>query len=235
MGEPDEWLSFLALSAHMAVSHIKYNDPRYTVMADPIHTYTCTVCGATQNVYGTAPFCEVCQKYMTESGGVKMKDVTEIKNRDWIPDETFATPENKGRAGRWDEEMVKKALAGKVMARDTGPDLQILINLDREMFTFQQVLLRFGNQNILTSIEEIGAAFTPFDSTQMAVKVGENIVMKDRRKPARTSTTIANRITVTGATSKRAWKEMLATFSTPDGTHAVYSMPDICAVIANAF
>ena len=218
----------------MPVTHVPYNDPRHVVQADPVHSYTCTTCGAAQNVYGSAPFCETCQKYMTESGGVSINEATEIKNRDWTPteEELNATPENAGRMGRYDENLVRKALAGKVMARDSGPDMQILINLDREMFSYQQVLLRFGHVNVLTSIEEIGAAFTPFDSTPIATKVGERVVNLPRRKPQKASTSIGGQITVTGATSAKFWKDMWATFSLKDGTKAVYSMPDIAQVVA---
>lgn len=218
----------------MAITHLKHNDPRYVVQADPVHTYTCTGCAASQNVYGSAPFCEVCQKYMTESGGVTINQATEIKNQDWAPDKEEGTLENAGRMGRYDENLVPKALAGKVMARDAGPDMQVLINLDREMFSYQQVLLRFGNRNILTSIEEIGAAFTPFDSTPIATKIGERMTMLPRRKPQRASTTIAGVLTVTGATSSRYWKEMWATFSMADGTKAVFAMPDIAQIVAQA-
>lgn len=218
----------------MPITHVPHNDPRHVVQADPVHSYTCTGCSATQNLYGGAPFCDVCQKYMVESGGVSINQATEIKNRDWIPDDSEKTPENAGRMGRYDEGLVPKALSGRVASRNGGSDLQILINLDREMFSYKQVLLRMGNKNVLTSIEEIGAAFTPFDSTSIATKVGNTIKNLPRKKPQKAITHIGGEITVLGATSSRYWKDMWATFTMKDGTTSVYAMPDIAQVIAKA-
>ena len=217
----------------MPVTHVPYNDPRHVVQADPVHSYRCTHCGAQDNVYGGAPFCTVCQAYMVESGGVSINQATEIKNRDWTPD-LETTEDNKGRMGRYDDGLINKALSGRVMARDNGPDLQILVNLDRQMFSYMQVLLRFGTHNILTSIEEIGAAFTPFDATPIATTIGNKVVNLPRRKPQKATTIIAGELSVTGATSSKSWNSMWATFSMKDGTKAVYAMPDIAQVVANA-
>lgn len=209
-----------------------------------VKQFACLTCTNTGSNYsGGAPFCERCQRYMVSTGFIPESKVVEIKNRKLNLTKGAAPKSKRGRKGRAEDDLIKRAVVGTVYARSSGgQEMKLAVNMDDEMFVRGSVMLKWGELSFMTSIYEIGEAFTPFDSTPLTTLRDDGVDLitgKQRYTQIKIPKEINKKITrigpieVAGGANRKAFDDMFATF-TWGKQKAVFCMADICQVIAPA-
>lgn len=219
----------------MEITHRSSRDPLHQVDAPFLKTYKCVGCDQEAHTFDTStPFCEPCQKYMVLDRTVSSTKVREIKNRTV---KSIGTPDEeqtkKGRLGRYTDNLIKKELRAVVRPHHGSPVMLLEINMDRESFMKGLILLQWGDYSTVTSLQEIGKAFTPFDPTPYKVLQdkpdGTLAAVSLERTPHKGVSKIGE-ISVTGGKNKRFFDEGLVVFK--HGTkEATFGMTDIALVL----
>lgn len=216
--------------------HYDINDPRHVTRGETftLHNYMCVFCGATAALKEAgSPYCESCKAYsMKETGTIEDTKVAEIKSRKAPVSDPNGR--KKGKKGRFDDGLVRE-LKGVVHPRVGKIGLFISVNMDKSAFLRGQTYMKFGTTSFLTSIEEVGAAFTPFDPTPAHVTVEKNgnaeQVTFDRN--AVKGTTRLGTVEVHGGESPKRFKDGWVTFKYGK-QKSTFQMSDIASVLINA-
>ena len=150
-------------------THLSPSDPAYTHDARSIKRYACPACSKTWVSYAdAAPFCDDCRRYSLKNGAIPEREVLEIKN---TANGQTAEPIKKGRSARYEQGMVVRNLQGSVYARTGGPALHLLVNMDASAFTKGLVLVKWGELEFMSSINEINEVLRPLDPQPRASNV----------------------------------------------------------------
>ena len=227
----------------MIIEHKRQNEAGFVNDYASVKQYACLTCINTGASFrDAAPFCNTCQRYMVQSGFVKESSVVEIKNRKAKLDPNGSDKKKKGRKGRAEDNLIQRAVWGKVQARSGGPSMGIAVNMNDEMFMRGSVAIKWGEVSFMTNIYEIGAAFTPFDSSPTRAMKEDGIDMTTGKPhftpveipaPIKKQTMTLGPLTIQGGYSRKAFDDMFAIF-TWGSQRAVFCMSDICQVIKPA-
>lgn len=214
------------------LTHLNPSDPNYTASAASVKRFACRTCGKEFVSYrDAAPYCETCHAYTVPHGFIPEREVLAIKNTVKAPGSP-STRRKKSRGDRYEEQLVVRALRGTVYPRSGGPAMQVLVNMDAGAFTKGLVRIEWGTVRFTTSLNEIDAAFKPFDPTPRVIEVPGGRTVVEAPKPEAQSVTLGP-IRIDGGKSRAAFEAMVATFSA-QGQRASFALSDICAVLVKA-
>lgn len=210
--------------------HFDSSDPRHVTRGETytLRQWSCVTCQATATTYGDgSPWCGSCQAYsMRESGRIEDTKVAEIKSRK-APE---AERTRKGKMDRFQDNLVSEMKA-IVRPRSGANSLLISVNMDGSAFMRGQAFVKWGNVSFITSVEEIGGAFAPFDPTPSMVTVGGSEIRMER-KAVKGSTRIGP-VSVLGGQSRKRFDDGWVTFRHGSQT-ATFDMHDIAQVLKYA-
>ena len=209
-------------------THYTPTDAPYVHDADTLKIYKCTTCDATENTYQTSAYCLKCGHYMTLSSTVDANKVKEIKNRAYVPKEQT----KKGRKEKFMDGLAGPG-GGVVYPVKGSPVLRVQTNMDVEAHVRGTVLLTWG-EHVVTTVNELGAAFAPFDTTSVMAKKadGTDIEIVQTACPPRTSKRVG-RIEITGNESSYRAKKRQVTFRMGEQT-AVFDLGALSTAVATA-
>lgn len=227
----------------MILDHKKSGEVGHIHDYASVKQYACLSCENTESSFQDgAPFCNRCNRYMLQSGFIQESKVIEIKNRKLNLTQGGQNTTKRGRKGRAEDGLIKKAVWGTVWPRGAGKELKLAVNMDDEMFIKGQVMIVWGDLRFMTSVDEIGAAFSPFDSTPITTlrENGVNLTTGEiMYEPLKIPVSVVRKTTkigpvdVSGGASRYAFDKMFATFSWGKQS-AKFCMADICQVLVPA-
>lgn len=209
-------------------THYTSTDRAYVHDADTLKTYKCTTCAAVENTYKTSFYCLKCGHYMTLDSTVDGNRVKEIKNRAYRPTEQI----KKGRKEKFLDGLAGPG-GGIVYPVQGYPHLRVQTNMDVEAHVRGTILLTWG-EHIVTTVDELGAAFAPFDTTSVtATKAdGSTVEVVQTACPPRTSKRVG-KIEIIGNESPYRAKKRQVTFKLGDQT-AVFDLGALSTAVATA-
>lgn len=221
----------------MEVTHFSSSDPRYQHDARSVKNWKCTLCGSEKSSFTTgAPFCDTCNKYMAANGGVSDDKVREIKNRTVKKIETLGTEQKKkGRKARYKDDLIVKGMAAVIKPRKGSEVLKLAVNMNESAFEKGLIMVEWGDVAFISSVDEFGKAFTPFDPTPKTYMQDGLNGFEEKKfipKPIVVTTKIGS-IQVRGSADERSFTEGIVKFM-HDSQESWYSMFDIAQILKYA-
>lgn len=166
---------------------------------------------------------------MRETGKIEDTKVAEIKSRK-APARTGQT--KKGKRGRFEDNLISEMKA-VVRPRIGKTVLLLSVNMDKSAFLRGQILAKFGTESFLTSVQEFGAAFSPFDPTVATMQLVETGEEKKFEPKAVKGTTNLGPLKVLGGQSMQKFKDGWVTFKAGK-VASTFDMHDIAEVLKYA-